>query len=175
LYSGVENIYLRQDENPLTRKFSKKLEDLYFEILDFLARAACSFDESTAKRLAKEIIKREDWAEKLDIIKAADEDCQKFSTAFHQQDQGAGIRTLTELMRKHQDAAQELLDKFNLQFNENRQIISWVSSIDVDSAHSRVRAKLGSRYQNSGQWLRPRYSAWTESPDQPTFWICGSG
>ena len=175
MYSGVESIYLRQDESPLIKKFSKKLEDLYFEILDFLARAACSFDESTAKRLAKEIIKREDWAEKLDIIKAADEDCQKFSTAFHQQDQGAGIRTLTDLMHKQQESTQELLRKFNRQFNDNQQVVSWVSSIDVDSAHGRVRAKLGSQYKNSGQWLRPRYSAWKKSPDQPTFWMCGSG
>lgn len=175
LYSDVENIYLRQNDSVLTKKFSKKLEFLYFEILDFLARAACSFDLSTIKRLAANVLKREDWDGKLKSIKEADEDCRAFANAYHQQEQRTGILTITDLIRRQEDSTRELLQKFNLQFGENEKIISWVSKIDVESAHGQVREKLGSQYQNTGQWLRPRYRAWMKSSDKPTFWICGSG
>jgi hypothetical protein len=175
LYSEVENIYLRQNESRLTKKFSEKLENLYFEILDFLARAACSFNLSTIKRLANGILKKEDWGEKLKSIKEADEDCRAFANAYHQQEQRTGILTITDLIQHQEASTRELLRKFNLQFGENEKIISWVSNIDVESVHALFRARLGSQYQNSGQWLRPRYRAWMESSEKPTFWICGSG
>ncbi|PQE06277.1 ankyrin repeat protein [Rutstroemia sp. NJR-2017a BBW] len=175
LYSEVENIYLQQNESNLAKKFSEKLEHLYFEILDFLARAACSFNLSTTKRFANEVLKKEEWGEKLKSIKKADEDCREFANQYYQQEQRTGVLTITDLLRRQQDSIQELLRKINRQFGENEKIISWVSKIDVESAHGQVREKLGSQYQNTGQWLRPRYQAWLESSKKPTFWICGSG
>jgi hypothetical protein len=175
LYSDVERIYLQEHESKLAKKFSEKLEHLYFEILDFLARAACAFSLSTIKRLANEVLKREDWAEKLESIKKADEDCRKFADRYHDQQQRKGVLAITDLLRNQQDSIQLLLRYAKLLLGENEKIISWVSEIDVESAHGQVREKLGSRYQNSGRWLRSHYQTWLESSEKPTFWICGSG
>jgi hypothetical protein len=151
-----------------------KLEYLYFEILDFLARAACSLNSSTAKRLGHEALKRDDWGEKLKSIRKADEDCQPFVNEYYNQEQRNGNSVLTDLLKQQQDSVQKLLEKVNEKLGENEKIISWVSEINVESAHSQVRAKLGSQYQNTGQWLRPYYRAWLDS-EKSTFWLRGSG
>ena len=175
LYAEVENGYLSQIESRLTKKFSEKLEHLYFEILDFLARAAYFFDLSTTKRLTVEVLKREDWDGKLKSIKLADEDCRNFANAVYQQEHRDGLMTISNLIRQQEASIQELLQNLKVQWSKNEEIISWVSGIKVESAHGQIRSKLGSRYQNTGQWLRSRYRAWRESSEPPTFWICGSG
>lgn len=68
LYSGMRSDAIVQGDTNFTKKLAKKLENLYFEILDFLTRAACYFNGSTMKRFATAISKREDWGEKIMAI-----------------------------------------------------------------------------------------------------------
>lgn len=56
-----------------------------------------------------------------------------------------------------------------------KEIVLWVSKINVESDHNRVRTQLGSRYENSGQWFRQSYDEWITSLDKPVFWLAGSG
>ena len=175
LYSEVEKIYPRARESRLTKQFSEKLENLYFQILDFLARAACSFDRKTIKRVAVNILKIEDWSGKLDVIKASNEKCREFADEYHWLEQRTGMEVINDLMQRQTQAIEELLIESKLRSNESKKIISWVSRINFESVHSGHREKLGLHYQHSGQWLRPRYNAWLASADQPTLWLCGSG
>jgi hypothetical protein len=175
LYKAVENISLRQDESRFMKKFTEKLENLYFEILHFLAKAARYFDLDTAQRLARNIPKIDDWDNELNKIKSSDEACQKFVNEFHWQEQRTDMKVITNLMQQQACATKKLLKEFSLQSDQSREIILWVSNVDVESDHSRVRRTLGAHYQNSGQWLRSRYRSWIASTGKPTFWLCGSG
>ncbi len=178
LYAGVEKEYLKQDESPRVEKFKEKLENLYFEILDFLASAACHFDRNTLERMARNIPKIDGWEDRLQRIRELDTGstgCREFAYAIDSQYQREGMKTLKELLNEQSRTTNELLKAFNNQFDKNSRIISWVSNIDAESDHQRVRGKLGSQYQNSGQWLQSRYSGWMESADKPTFWLYGSG
>jgi hypothetical protein len=102
-------------------------------------------------------------------------DCRKFADTIDSEYQRTGIKTMKELLEEQTKTINELLKAFNNQFDENSKIISWVSNADIESDHRRTREKLGSQYQNSGQWLQPLYSRWTESAGKPTFWLYGSG
>jgi hypothetical protein len=175
LYSEVEKIYPRARESRLTKQFSEKLENLYFQILDFLARAACSFDQKTIKRVTVNILKIEDWGGKLDAIKASNKKCREFANEYHWLEQRTGMEVINNLMQQQTRAMQKLLMESKRERDENEKIILWMSDIDFEAAHGLRRDKLGERYQNSGQWLRPRYSAWLASTDKPTLWLCGSG
>jgi hypothetical protein len=175
LYEGVEKEYLKRDESTLIIKFKQKLEDLYLEILDFLASAACHFDQNTVKRMLRNIPKIDDWEGRLRTLADLDTGCRKFATKIDSEYHRSGMKTMKDLLDEQTNTTDELLRVFRLQFNENKNIILWVSEDDVDSDHGWVREKLGSQYQNSGQWLRSWYSRWTESADKPTFWLYGSG
>ena len=175
LYAVVEKEYLKRDESTLIKKFKQKLENLYFEILDFLASAACHFDHNTLTRMLRNIPKIDDWEGRLRRVRELDTGCRKFATTIDSEYQRIGMKTMKDLLVEQTDTTNELLRAFRLQFNENTKIISWVSNVNAESDHDRVRKKLGSQYQNSGQWLRSWYSRWTESADKPTFWLYGSG
>lgn len=178
LYAGVEKEYLKLDESPRVKKFKEKLENLYFEMLDFLASAACHFDRNTLERMARSIPKIDGWEDRLQRVRELDTGstgCRKFADAIDSEYQREGMKTMKELLDEQTKTTNELLKSFNNQFDENSKIISWVSNVDVERDHQRVREKLGSQYQNSGQWLQPWYSRWTESADTPTFWLYGSG
>jgi hypothetical protein len=58
---------------------------------------------------------------------------------------------------------------------ENKEnVISWVSSKNVEVDHCTVREKLGEHYHNSGQWFKTYYDDWTLSPEISTLWVTGS-
>jgi hypothetical protein len=65
LYVGVEKEYLKLDESPRVKKFAEKLENLYIEILDYLASAACHFDRNTLERMVRNIPKIGGWKDRL--------------------------------------------------------------------------------------------------------------
>jgi len=168
LYAGVEGEYLGQDESTLQTKFAEKLEIFYLEILEYLARAACHFDRDTVQRMLRNIPKIDDWDGQVQKITSSDEACRKIANRL---DSKKMKILLEEQVRK----TNELRQEFSRRFNRDQEVISWVSPVVVESDHDQVRQKLGSHYQNSGQWLRPKYDKWLASPDKPTFWLCGSG
>jgi hypothetical protein len=176
LYAGVEDEYLGRDEfSPLQTKFAEKLEILYFEILEYLAKAACHFDRDTVQRMLRNIPKIDDWDGQVQKIMSSDEACRRFANKFDSQDQRMGTKTIKILLEEQGRKTTELLQEFGRRYDQNAEVISWVSPVEARNGHDQVREKLGSHYQNSGQWLRPKYEKWIASPDKPTFWLCGSG
>ncbi|OCK92933.1 uncharacterized protein K441DRAFT_613561 [Cenococcum geophilum 1.58] len=174
LYTKIENVYLKQDGGIFMRNFIEKLEHLYFEILLFLAIAARYFDLNTIERIARNIPRIDDWDSQLQAIRTSDKTFRKFANEFRSQEQRTGMETIKDLVEQQLRATNDLLQEFKLQSDQSRNIISWVSNVDVEADHNRVREKLGSQYQNSGQWLRSWYDEWIASTDKPNFWLCGS-
>jgi hypothetical protein len=175
LYTSIENVYLKPDESEFMKNFIGKLEKLYFNILYFLAKAARYFDLNTAQRMTRNTLKIDGWDTRLQEIKSLDEKCRKFASASHSQEQRTGMKTIKELVQQQLLATEGLLQAFKLQSDQSRKIILWVSNVDVESDHDRVREKLGSQYRNTGEWLRSRYIEWIASTDKPNLWLCGSG
>lgn len=102
------------------KKFTERLENLYFEILHFLAKAARYFDLDTAQRLARNIPKIDDWDSELNKIKSSNEACRDFVREMHWQEQRTGMEVITNLMLQQACATQKLLEEFSLQSDQSR-------------------------------------------------------
>jgi ppGpp synthetase/RelA/SpoT-type nucleotidyltranferase len=57
---------------------------------------------------------------------------------------------------------------------EKQNVLSWVSSKNVEVDHGTVRSKLGEHYYNSGQWFKTYYNQWIASLDHTTLWVTGA-
>jgi hypothetical protein len=175
LYSEVEKLYPNAGESRLAKRFAEKLEELYFQILDFQARAACSFDKNTATRILINTLKIEDWGGKLEVVQEADRKCRAFANEYHWFEQKTGMEVINDLVQKQAETMKQVLSEIKTQSDRNKKVILWVSNVDVEAEHDRIRGKLGNRYRNSGQWLRSRYQAWLASSDTHALWLYGSG
>ena len=95
-------------------------------------------------------------------------------TSPHFQQNDAGL-ILREDIKKFASERKNLIAERAQNLERSKAIMSWVSTADVENDHNQVRATLGWRYKNSGQWFRPFYDEWVASSDKPVFWLVGSG
>jgi ppGpp synthetase/RelA/SpoT-type nucleotidyltranferase len=85
------------------------------------------------------------------------------------------MKSLKALVIEQARGMDSLLQMLRQQSDGSNEIISWISSTNVDVEHSRIRDKLGKHYHHSGQWFkRHYYSSWIASTDKPTMWLAGS-
>jgi ppGpp synthetase/RelA/SpoT-type nucleotidyltranferase len=88
---------------------------------------------------------------------------------------GESLKSLARSLESLKSLQDFLDDEKSRRAAENKgNIISWVSSKNVEFDHYTVRDKLGKHYHNSGQWFKTHYDDWILSPDISTLWVTGS-
>jgi hypothetical protein len=174
LASLGQSLRLKEDENTLGSNFAEKLEDLYYEILRFLADVTGYFGRSTAKRIIGNLSKSGDWDGRRQTIQFAHQSRWIFLQRIDSQDHQTGINSIKGLMEEQNREIKKLLDDFHVRFHQSEELILRVSKVNVESVHDQLREKLGCCYWNFGQWLRKEYDKWIAS-DIRAFWLCGSG
>jgi hypothetical protein len=177
LYHEVEESYLEVGKDELAERFEKRLEELYFAILVFIARSAKYFNENRFKESIKDALQINDWDAEVEPIKDSDHKCRELAKMLQWQKNTEGMEAITEIAERQVQMLQDLSNKLEAKSNQSKDIISTAVG-DVDAAillHDIIRGELGQAYENSGQWLCPSYDTWASSPEKSTLWLSGSG
>jgi hypothetical protein len=176
LYSRVDEESLRESENDhestdghnrVENLLRNKLENLYCEILNFLARAVRYFHRNTLLKSGSNLLKVDDWSKLTTKVDSLKDDCKSLMDEFNSQKQQEGMKRIEDMIQKQADQ------------QENKEILKWLSSDDAQAEHDEVRRKLqdklGKGFESSGEGLRNEYDRWIQSSEKATLWLCGSG
>jgi N-terminal domain of NWD NACHT-NTPase/NACHT domain len=174
-YTAVEAIYLTRDDITLKKEFEDAVISLYARILEYQANAACYFGRNTFVRFLRNIPKMDKWVELLTEIRGLDAHCRELTEIFDSKDQKKVNETLKDILDGQDRQIYKLLGALRDEDDKNKEIIRWVSDIEVVVDHDRVREKLGPSYWNSGGWLltRDEFIRWKEAVSG-VFWLQGS-
>lgn len=95
-----------------------------------------------------------------------------FHFDFRQENAGLILR---EEIRRFTLEKEHIIAKKLQNLERNEEIVSWISTADVEIDHYQQRATLGYQYKDSGTWFRPYYDGFLTSTDTSVFWLGGSG
>lgn len=95
-----------------------------------------------------------------------------FQFDFRQENCGSILR---EEIKKFAVEKKQIIAEKSKNLKRNKEIMSWISKIDVENDHNQQRATLGSQYKDSGQWFQPYYDEFLASSDTSVYWLAGSG
>lgn len=82
---------------------------------------------------------------------------------------------LKEKIRRFTLEKEHIITERVQNLKRNEEIVSWISTADVENDHNQQRTTLGYQYKNSGQWFRPYFDEFLASTDTSVFWLAGSG
>ncbi|KAK2798050.1 hypothetical protein FQN51_007975 [Onygenales sp. PD_10] len=182
-YTIVEMLYLHEDfeATPLLRECITKL---YTAILGYLAHAQTYFSDSTLNRIGRGVMdtlsKKYDelWAEISEIeiekcLSLVDAEFQrkmaKYACDRHEELMNS-LHRLARPIIDFTDSISALTDNLNSQ--ERRKLLRWMSEIEYWSHHDELSKDLLS---GSGQWLlqSKEYIEWGQSSVPSVFWLQG--
>jgi N-terminal domain of NWD NACHT-NTPase len=143
--------------------FEASIIKVYSSILLFQVQAALYFHRSTMTRVVSNIVKLVEWRNLLSNIRKDDYNCVATASMIGIAHTGSFISdihgSLLDMKQKCEEIhdISKVLHKFREDWEKkqtsNAGIVSWVSDVPVGEEHERVRAKLGARYWDAGQWF----------------------
>jgi Cdc6-like AAA superfamily ATPase len=188
-YIAIEDLYVRScqaDPNSSSSAaFQKAIIKVFSGVLQFQVEAALHCHRSTMARTVSNLAKSVDWVDNLSKIKQSDAACVAMTSVTAMSNMSSSIAEigsgLAEL-RKRSEEIHEMSKIFGtLQEDRDEKqkkyavVIAWISDAQVGEDHERVRAKLGARHWDAGQWFlrNPDFIEWKSSP-RGQFWLQGS-
>lgn len=148
---------------------------LYAMVLQFQATAACHFSRNTFVRTIRSTFQLEDWTALVQDINSKDAACQKMTMIFDSANLRFEAFKSQEILQEHDLKLRVILNELHLLHETNLKTLLWFSEIKYGSDHDNIRHELGTRYQDSGQWLLQRAKRWRNGPGtSPFMWLCGT-
>lgn len=162
-------------------QFHKSLVKLYKSVLVFLARTIIHLHSNTLAQVLANIAVN-NWRDLVSDIKTARTECESRVNSLRftvlQDGQDASKTSLEKLVEMMEAISRVINDRFNT----DKEIVSWISKINVPNLHKEVQDLIGRPFTASaGDWIdtsdtfgEPPLRKWMAS-DDPVFWIVGSG
>ena len=174
-WAAIEDVYLQRKDLTLKAEFREALIALYAKVLEFQATAACHFGRNTIIRTFRSTFQLEDWSALFQDTILKDAVCQEMTSIFNSADLRSEALRSHEILREHDMKLEAILNDLDSSCKDSETIVRWFSNIQYGSDHDRIRYELGTRYQDSGQWLLQRVKFWRNGENTPPFmWLCGT-
>lgn len=109
-YTVVESIYFRRADITLQKEVLDAVSTLYYNILEYQAKAACHFARKTGFRTVRNIFKIDKWDELLAGVKASDDSCRKFLHIFDSVDYREGMNSIEKQLADQAPKVREILE-----------------------------------------------------------------
>jgi hypothetical protein len=109
-YAVIESIYFRRTDVTLQKESAKAVIKLYYNILEYQAKAICHFGFKTGYRMVRNMLKIDDWNGLLVTVKSSDISCRRFIHIFDSIDYRKGMNTIEGLLEAQAPKIQEILE-----------------------------------------------------------------
>ncbi|KAL8689587.1 MAG: hypothetical protein Q9218_004776 [Villophora microphyllina] len=174
-YQLVTDSKLLDDSAP-HRNYRYSIIELYGKILEYQATAVCQLDRNTFERFMRNIPKLDSWDEMLKDISVLDDNCRYQASALDSSEVSSNLSLITRCANEQASRlgnieslmakVTSLHESVEKKEREVKGLALLISDIDVFQDHEDVRARLRSKYWNSGRWLleSEEYAEWAELP-----------
>ncbi|KAH7361555.1 hypothetical protein B0T11DRAFT_297123 [Plectosphaerella cucumerina] len=151
-YQLAEGVFLGRGQEA-REAYAKAVLDLYKLVLEYQAKAIEFLGVSTLRRLGRNAMGSSVWKDMPGVIAAKDDEVRRSLNFKAMEDQMAGFSSLKDILQRQEEKIDALIDTSIATTDEVREIMTWVSSIPVETDHADVRLKLGEGHFASGQWF----------------------
>ncbi|KAJ5725594.1 uncharacterized protein N7483_006951 [Penicillium malachiteum] len=108
-FTEVERLYLKDEQETTSQSLERSIVNLYRQVLEYEARAACQFNRNTALQIARSIITADNWKSILDKIKMAEADCEKVMRLLDAKDQRSRFHSLESTIEAQNRRVEDIL------------------------------------------------------------------
>lgn len=109
-YAVIESIYFQRTGVTLQKESAEAVIKLYYNILEYQAKAICHFVSKTGYRMLRNMLKIDDWSGLLATVKSSEISCRRFIHIFDSMDYRKGMNTIEGLLEAQAPQIQEILE-----------------------------------------------------------------
>ena len=173
-YAAVEDFYLQHEDKHLVATFQEALLALYVSILEFQATAALYFSRGDLRRTIRTTVQADDWTKLLATVNSKDSICKDVISMLDIRDRVSKTNRFHDDLRRQDIKLDNILDSVQSIQKENIKILRWACDIQFRSDHDQIRHVLGTRYEDTCQWILPRVDEWLNATSPSFMWLHGT-